>query len=191
MARYWNWVFDLSYFAWLAVEIWIIARDRRFASGTPADRGSVQVLIVAFFTGLTAAFYAASLYKAAQITGHLVAILIAGTLLIWGGMAFRLWAVSTLGKLFRTTVILQSEHQLVTHGPYTYLRHPSYTGTIITICGIGLALNNWLSLVILLIAVLIGYSYRISVEEQALRARFGTSYDDFSRNRWRLVPFVY
>lgn len=173
------------------MEIWIIARDRRSVSGTSADNGSLQVMAVAFIIGLTIAFWVPSLSGAARITSYQVSIQTAGILLIWGGMAFRLWAVATLGKLFRITVVLQNEHQLVTHGPYTFLRHPSYTGAIITFCGIGLALNNWLSLLILLTVVLIGYSYRISIEEQALCARFGTVYEDFSRTRWRLVPFVY
>ena len=48
-------------------------------------------------------------------------------------------------------------------GPYRVLRHPSYTGGLLTMVGIGLAIGNWLSL---LLVVLAAYGYRIQVEER-------------------------
>jgi protein-S-isoprenylcysteine O-methyltransferase Ste14 len=38
---------------------------------------------------------------------------------------------------------------------------------------------------------LLAYSYRIAVEERALRARFGAKYVTFARDRWRLIPFLF
>ena len=66
---------------------------------------------------------------------------------MWGGMALRVWAVRTLDtssgpwSSFRTT----SAHY---DGPYRLLRHPSYAGSLLTLAGIGLALGNWLSLLL-------------------------------------------
>jgi protein-S-isoprenylcysteine O-methyltransferase len=105
-------------------------------------------------------------------------------------MALRLWAVLVLGRFFRITVIMQDEHRLVEEGPYRLLRHPGYAGGLLTIIGIGLAMGNWLALLVLLAAVLLGYGYRIRVEERALRQRFGERYDRYAASRWRLVPFL-
>jgi protein-S-isoprenylcysteine O-methyltransferase Ste14 len=86
--------------------------------------------------------------------------------------------------------MVQDEHRLVEAGPYRVLRHPAYTGGLLTVAGIGLAMGNWLSLLVLMGVVLIGYGYRIRVEEQALKARFGERYDRYAAARWRLVPFL-
>jgi len=105
-------------------------------------------------------------------------------------MALRLWAIRVLGQSFRTTVIVQDQHRLVEAGPYRLLRHPSYTGTLLTILGIGLCLGNWISLLLVIAGSAIGYGYRIMVEERALRLRFGPQYDAYARRRWRLIPFL-
>ncbi len=188
---HWYWVFNFSYFAWVAMEIWVFSRDRRAVSGAGADRGSIWFIIAVFVAGLTAGFYASFLARFARISEFRFPIFLAGISLMWFGMAFRLWAIATLGRFFRTTVFVQNTHQLVTAGPYRFLRHPAYTGGLLTFAGIGLALGNWLSAAILLATPLIGYGYRISVEEKALGERFGEAYEEFSRDRWRLLPLVY
>jgi protein-S-isoprenylcysteine O-methyltransferase len=105
-------------------------------------------------------------------------------------MAFRLWAVLVLGRFFRVTVLVQDEHRLVEAGPYRLLRHPAYTGSLLTMIGLGLAMGNWLSLAAMVLTPLAAYAYRIRVEEEALRARFGESYERYAAARWRLVPFL-
>jgi protein-S-isoprenylcysteine O-methyltransferase len=188
---HWYWVFDFSYFAWIGMELWVLIRDRRAVSGESADRGSIWFIIAVFAAGLTAAFYMSFLSRGTRIAEFRFAIFLLGIVLMWSGMAFRLWAIAVLGRFFRTTVMVQDGHQLITTGPYRFLRHPSYTGGTLTFIGIGLALGNWLSAAILLATPLIGFGYRISVEERALGERFGTAYAEFSHHRWRLVPLVY
>ena len=187
----WVWIFWLSYAAWGCLEFWVFNRDRRTAKGVRADRSSIWFLIFMIVAGLFAAFTAFFQVQAARITVFRFPIFLSGIGLMWAGMALRLWAINTLGKFFRTTVMLQDSHELVTTGPYQILRHPAYTGSALTLLGIGVALGNWLSIGILLVMPLVGYGYRIRVEEQALSARFGAAYDSFARDRWRLLPFLY
>lgn len=51
---------------------------------------------------------------------------------IWSGamafLHFRLWAMRTLGEYFTFQVMIREDHKLISHGPYKYLMHPSYTG---------------------------------------------------------------
>lgn len=188
---YWYQLFDVSYFAWLGMEIWIGSRDRRRAGGTSGDRGSLIVLIAMFFIVLTAAWYATVMLGWARFAAAFrFPLFLFGLALVWAGIALRLWAVRTLGRLFRTTVFVQDEHRLVESGPYRWLRHPSYTGTLLTLLGIGLCFGNWIALALLILGPLMAYSYRIAVEEKALRLRFGPQYDAFARKRWRLIPFL-
>jgi protein-S-isoprenylcysteine O-methyltransferase Ste14 len=80
---------------------------------------------------------------------------------------------------------------LITGGPYTYLRNPSYTGALITLVGFGFGAGNWLSIIILLAAGLAVYTRRIAVEEQALREQFGKTYEDYRKRTWALIPFIW
>lgn len=115
----------------------------------------------------------------------------AGIVLIWGGIALRLWAVRTLGRFFRVTVTVQDDHRLVDPGPYRRLRNPSYTGALITMAGVGLAIGNWLSLAAMALIPMLGFGWRIRVEEASLAARFGADYESYRGRRWALIPFVW
>jgi protein-S-isoprenylcysteine O-methyltransferase len=111
--------------------------------------------------------------------------------MMWIGMALRLWAVLTLGRHFRTAVRILDDHKLVTRGPYRVLRHPSYTGDLLTVSGIGLAMGNWLSLAVIFGCVFLAYALRILIEEAALRARFGDEFKAYRKRTWAVIPPVW
>jgi protein-S-isoprenylcysteine O-methyltransferase len=181
--------FWFSYFVWIGAEIWIFSRDRRAASGDAADRGSRRLLLVLYAIGLTAAFAWARTGFGGM--GGRPAATALGLVLMWAGMALRLWAVITLGRFFRTSVMVLDDHRLITTGPYRRLRNPSYTGALTTAAGVGAALGNWVSLALLLGSLIAGYAWRIRVEDAALRGRFGAEYEAYRRSRWALVPAVW
>jgi len=184
----WRSVFWSSYGAWIAMECWVFSRDLRAASGQRKDRGSFAVFMLVVPAGLAGAFACAYGSADTQIAGPPAPLFWSAIALIWIGMALRLWAVLTLGRLFRTAVFILNDHRLITGGPYRWLRNPSYTGGLITFAGIGLALGNWLSLASAVGGVLIAYGWRIRVEEKALRERFGQDYADYMRRSWALIP---
>jgi protein-S-isoprenylcysteine O-methyltransferase Ste14 len=57
--------------------------------------------------------------------------------------------------------------------------------------GLGIVMENWWSLGILIIAPLIAVLYRIQLEENVLLKHFKTAYQDYQGKSWRLIPFVY
>jgi len=188
---HWRLIFWVSYCSWIAFEFWVFSRDRRAARGDKRDGGSIIAIFVFFWLGITAAFMAPHLVPSAQIALPPTAVFITAMTLFWLGIVLRLWAILTLGRFFRTKVLLLDDHRLVTSGPYRVLRHPAYTGGMMTIAGLGLAFGNWLSLIGALLGVLIGYGWRIIVEEKALRARFGATFEEHRRRTWCLIPFVW
>ena len=140
----WAAIFSSSYLAWFLMELWIRLRDRRKPDGEDADRGSAPLISLMILIAIAGAFAAPFLVPWGR-TGKQAALLFYGAIgMIWGGMAFRLWAVLTLGRFFRTSVLVHDDHTLVARGPYRVLRHPSYTGLIVTLAGIGLVMGNWM-----------------------------------------------
>jgi protein-S-isoprenylcysteine O-methyltransferase Ste14 len=104
------------------------------------------------------------------------------------GIAIRQWAVALLGQLFTTDVRVHPGQIVVDRGPYRWVRHPSYTGMLITFVGIGLALGNWAALAVLVVLPTVGLVVRIRVEERALADGLGDAYRSFAASRSRLVP---
>ena len=187
----WTLVFWLSFAAWFSVEYWIFRRDRPTVQGVVADRGSAKLLVRLIYAGILSAFacgYGVAATRIAQDPGAVFAAAIA---LMWTGLAVRIWAVRTLGRFFRTAIIVQDDHQLITAGPYRYLRNPSYSGALITVAGFGLAMGNWLSLICAIGATLIGYVWRIRVEEAALSERFGAAFETYRKGSWAIIPLVW
>lgn len=111
--------------------------------------------------------------------------------LMIAGLALRWSAILTLKRFFTINVAVLENHQLITHGPYRFIRHPSYTGTLLCLLGIGLALENALSLLLIFGIPLVALLNRIRVEERVLSDAFQEDYADYSRRTARLLPRVF
>ena len=184
---FWRTAFWASYAGWAIVELSIWSRDRTRVEGRREDRFSMLAIVIGITAGIFAAFYGAHVAET-RIAAPGALLVGLGIVLIWAGVAFRLWAVRTLGRFFRVTVTTQDDHRLIESGPYRRLSNPSYTGAMVTMAGIGLAMGNWASLAGILICAGLGFAWRIRVEEQSLRARFGADFDSYRRARWALIP---
>lgn len=114
-----------------------------------------------------------------------------GLVLLVFGTSFRLWAIRTLKSNFAATVQIKQGQQLVTSGPYRWLRHPSYTGAWLAMLGSALLLKSYLGSVLLGPGMLLVYRQRIAVEERALEQAFGEEYTNMKLNTSRLVPGVW
>lgn len=184
-------VFWATYVLWLVLET-IGFRTKR--SGDPTktrDRGSFRLLMALLWLALGLAFALSFLLPQATILWHRTTVFFVGIGLMLAGIAFRFYAMSLLGRFFTYQVAVHHGQTVVETGPYRYIRHPSYTGALITLVGLGLALGNWASLLALLACMGPAYAYRISVEEAALLAALGEPYKQYIRRTRRLVPFLF
>lgn len=188
---HWRSIFWFSYASWAGMELFLLLRDGRAARGQKRDAGSRFAFLVLIPAGLFGAFLAPHLWPGARISFPGEATFYTAIALIWAGIAFRLWAVLTLGQFFRTSVFVHEGHRLITSGPYRVLRHPSYTGSLITVVGIGLAMGNWLSVLALTGCALLAYAIRMRVEEKALAEHFGAEFAMHKRRTWALIPFLW
>ncbi|MGH2521247.1 MAG: methyltransferase family protein [Anaerolineales bacterium] len=180
--------FTLCFFGWALFELWVNVRLWQPGS-LNRDRLSRYLIIVGMLLSFALAVNAARLH-AFDLTFFRPQVFYLGLGLMLVGLAFRGYAIWQLGQFFAPEVAIQPGQRVVDRGLYRYLRHPSYTGTFITIVGYGLALTNWLSLLIMLALPGIVYAFRMKVEEAALLEAFGEEYRAYMRRTKRLIPFV-
>ena len=155
------------------------------------DRGSYALIMVSMFVGVFLAFYCAYGLPAATIGWQQHAVFWVGIALMLVGAAFRWYAIRVLGKFFTRSVATRAGQYVVDTGPYRLIRHPSYSGSLVTLLGFGLALTNWISVILILLGAGIGYAWRVHVEEQALCADLGQPYRDYMQRTRRFVPYVW
>jgi protein-S-isoprenylcysteine O-methyltransferase Ste14 len=111
-----------------------------------------------------------------------------GAIVFASGIALAIWARVYLGRNWGMPMTQKAEPELVTSGPYRFVRHPIYSGLLAAMLGTALV-NNLLGLII--VAILIGYFYYCaSVEEKNLSATFPTGYPAYRNSTKMLVPFV-
>lgn len=95
-----------------------------------------------------------------------------------------------LGRFFSEKVTIKPDHELITTGPYRYIRHPIYLGEILYFISIPVIFGSLIGLAIMLIIVPI-LIYRIGREEQVLSTEFGEEYEKYVSRTWKLIPFLY
>ncbi|KAF8519127.1 hypothetical protein BU17DRAFT_75976 [Hysterangium stoloniferum] len=127
-------------------------------------------------------------------------------ILIYVGAGIRFWCYQTLGKLFTYEIAIQPNHKLITSGPYSIVRHPSYTSGItymmgcimvylgpkscFDVCGITTTYPIARSIIIawFLLAAYVSRSMmqRIDVEDRGLKAAFGKEWEHYRQK----VPYI-
>jgi protein-S-isoprenylcysteine O-methyltransferase Ste14 len=111
-----------------------------------------------------------------------------GAVVFAAGMALAIWARVYLGRNWGMPMTRKAEPELVTSGPYRFVRHPIYSGLLAAMLGTALV-TNLLGLII--VAILVGYFYYCaSVEEKNLTTTFPTEYPAYRNTTRMLVPFV-
>jgi protein-S-isoprenylcysteine O-methyltransferase Ste14 len=155
------------------------------------DHFEWSLVAVAGFTelGIGLAFLAVYRHAAAIPGGW--APLVLGELVFIAGLILRFWAVLTLGRFFKITVSIQEGHRVIRSGPYRLLRHPSYSGVLLALLGLSLALGTWLGLLAVIVLPLIGVLIRIRVEEAALIDALGSDYVSYAEKTRRLIPGIW
>ena len=181
--------FWVVFYAWFGSEMWIGYRRRPAAGAAKHDSGSRFVVISSVWGTVAAAIGLAFAFPDAAIKSGRTALFIFGLVLMLAGMALRWYSIRVLGASFTVDVATRAGQEVVESGPYRWVRHPSYTGALVTILGILLCCLNLASLAAIVVAAA-GYAYRISVEERTLATDLGLPYRQYMHRTKRLIPFL-
>lgn len=140
--------FTACFFGWAAFEL--IVNLRWWSAGsTNRDRLSRYLIIGGVLLAMSLAIISTRFHRF-DIIGARASVFYFGLGTMVAGLVFRWAAIRQLGRFFIPEVAIQPGQRVIDRGLYHYLRHPSYTGTFITVTGYGLALTNWLSLAAML-----------------------------------------
>ena len=180
---------------WVAMGVWggleVRLAVRRGGRDTGEDAGSIRWSFGATVVGLLAALVSDALLPEVIAEHRHGPYLWTGAGVVLSGIALRIWAVRTLGRFFTYQVMTTDDQVVVTNGPYRAVRHPSYTGLLISCVGAGIATANPVSLFLVVVIPVVGLTHRIRVEEAALERTLGDDYRRFTASRKRLVPWLW
>jgi len=163
-----------------------------------ADRGSLRLLLVVIMASIILAWAAARLFPQASLASlfdldapaarHIYE---AGLGVFAAGVGLRWLAIAWLGRLFTFDVAIAADHRVIDTGPYRLIRHPAYTGSLLSYVGLGLCAGNAVSLVVLVVPIAAAFLRRIAIEEAALASALGPDYLDYMGRTKRLIPLIY
>ena len=119
-----------------------------------------------------------------------LAVSLAGLVIFFFGTLLRKWAIRSLGPLWSTRIEIRETHQLVTSGPYQYCRHPNYLAILFEMSGFCLAANAYLTFMASLLTYLPVLLLRIRLEESAMKNKFGSAYETYTKRTPSLIPFL-
>jgi protein-S-isoprenylcysteine O-methyltransferase Ste14 len=154
------------------------------------DRSSLRILWITIFISInTGVFLAISGIGRLNIYARETYFI--GLFFILAGLLVRWFAIFQLRKYFTVNVAIREDQQLIQKGLYRYLRHPSYSGSLLSFLGLALAFNDWLTFLIIFFPILLAFLYRISVEETELRKTFGENYVTYAHRTKKLFPGIY
>lgn len=183
-------IFYIIWSLWFLSEILLNRLFRSASYGKKGhDKGTIRIIWITIGIVNTLGIISAVLSDMPISESWFIPYL--GLLMIVTGMILRFISIRALGKFFTVDVTIREDHQIKKNGIYRLIRHPSYLGSILSFIGFGISLNNWISLIIISIPVIIAMLKRIRTEEKLLADQFGTEYTDYMKRTSRLIPWIY
>jgi protein-S-isoprenylcysteine O-methyltransferase Ste14 len=183
-------IFDATYFVWFTSEIigaaLIPALRARRATPVRRDRGSRALILPTVGGSLIIALD----FGYSGVGSLPDWVFYPGIFLMLLGVVVRQWAIAVLGRFFSLNVQVVEDHRVVDTGPYRLIRHPSYTGILITFIGISLAVQSLGALLVLLAVFTVAFGYRIRVEEKTLLSELGDAYASYMKRTRRIIPYL-
>lgn len=154
------------------------------------DGGSLRLLWIVISASITAgAFLSASGVKPWLPAGVPWGWIGASVFVL--GTALRWWSIWHLGRFFTVNVAVAPDHRVIDTGPYSFIRHPSYTGLLLQFVGLGLTLGTLPSLLAVVVLPTLAILHRIRIEEAALHAHLPGAYAAYSARTKKIVPLVF
>lgn len=112
-----------------------------------------------------------------------------GFILFLVGLAFAIWARRHLGKNWGIPMSLKQDPELVTSGPYHWVRHPIYSGILLATLGAGLVIGIYWFIILIFVATY--FIYSATVEEKIMTKQFPATYPDYKKHSKMLIPFIF
>ena len=113
-----------------------------------------------------------------------------GAAITVGGLLFAVWARRHLGRNWSNAVTIKQGHELITTGPYAWVRHPIYTGILAGFLGTAIALSQVRGIIGFVLIFLVLWA-KLRIEEEWMRSQFGETYATYAHQTAALVPYLF
>ena len=166
-----------------------VMRNGRSNVVSSGDKGSLWLLY-----GLITIGYALSFSIGATKVGRIYpwnTFFGIGMVLVVAGLAIRAHSILTLKRFFTYSVAKVEDQKIIEAGLYKFIRHPGYLGQLMIFFGISISLSNWLSVLLMMLTVTVGYLYRIQVEERFMLEVMGENYLEYQARTKRIIPLIF
>lgn len=110
-----------------------------------------------------------------------------GIVLLWGGVAFAIWARYHIGEYWSARVAIKEDHRVIDSGPYAHVRHPIYSGVLLGLIGTALAVGNWRAVIVFVVISIVLF-LKARAEEKLLTEQLGDSYVEYKKRTGMLIP---
>jgi protein-S-isoprenylcysteine O-methyltransferase Ste14 len=141
----------------------------------------ISHLLTIFFT-LLGWFRLASDTKIFEI----IALILYGT-----GLSLRYISIFYLGRYFTRNVHVEDSHELISKGPYKFLRHPLYLGLLLLTISVPIFFANGMMMIFSTVLMFWILNRRMSIEESLMEHKLGSTYLLWKNSRYRFIPFIY
>jgi len=183
-------LFTFVYFLIILTEIIggiIVPRVRRHGTEIKKkERGSGRLISVSVVVSFIVAYFLAL----SGITLMPSWVFYLGISIMIFGIMVRQWSIAVLGRFFSPTIGVQEGQKVVDRGPYRLVRHPSYTGILLILVGVGLAFQSLAAILVILLIFSVAYGYRMNEEEKVLTLELGEEYVKYMKRTKRLIPYI-
>lgn len=188
-------IFNLGFVILILSElfIFIYTYQKKEKKGFDTDKGTKWLLYINSFFCIFVSLILVSKQVPSDIKDTMFPPIFSfiGICIIYIGIVIRVGAVLSLKRNFTLDVQTKNSQQLIKTGLYKYIRHPAYTGSILSLLGISLAFKNIYATIFVFISCMICYHIRIRIKEKVLLNHFKEEYCNYKRHTKKLFPKIY
>jgi protein-S-isoprenylcysteine O-methyltransferase Ste14 len=185
-----KYIFEITWFIWFLSEIVLNRLFRsKMKNSKDLDHSSLTLIwitiSVSMTLGITSKFYLDYPIHDSNWIEY------TGLFILGLGIIIRLISIYTLGQFFTVDLAIHDDHQVIKKGFYKTIRHPSYSGSLLSFLGFGISMNNWITLIVIFVPVFFSFINRINIEEKLLVEQIGSEYINYKKSTRRLIPMIY
>lgn len=156
---------------------------------TPSEKVGLAAALLGL--GIVPGFYVASgIPQAADYPARAWAVAIGAIAFVAAMWVFRK-THKALGRNWSITLEIRDRHELVSNGPYAFVRHPMYTSFLLMGIGQAFLLPNWVGGLAGLVGFAILFFLRVNEEERMMMETFGPQYRAYMEKTKRIIPYIY
>lgn len=176
---------------WLANELFVEFQQQTKSSTISKQAKQNDTWL---FTGTVSCYLVFSLFLILNWNGNNAGVIpipilsYVGSAIALVGVGLRRYAIHTLKDNFDVLIQVKETQQLKTNGLYTFVRHPSYTGSILFFMGFGLSSLNVFTFVLFTVFIVTIYRLRIRIEEEVLIDGFSNQYIEYRKQTSPFFP---